>query len=314
MIGRILPLLALALTACAVPACGSAEERVKVSTKGPSSVWLVEKDGHKLYLGGTIHLLREEDYPLPDVFEQAYRESAKLVFELPPDSEGDGEIVLRMRQMGSFPEGDDLSNHISAETMKKVQAWADDNAFPDAALKKMRPWFLALTIASVEYQKLGADSGRGVDQYFEQRGREDSKAGEGLESVEFQLSIFSKLSDKLQEELLMQTFAEAETMQQDFEELIAAWRSGDAPKLQAFLYRDADKYPELMEDFLLKRNKAWVAPLLKHLEKAETAFVLVGAGHLGGKGGVLELLKEKGCTVKQLGVTEEGAAKKGTSN
>lgn len=301
MIGRILPLLALALTACTVPACGSADERPRASTKGPSSVWLVEKDGHKLYIGGTIHLLREEDYPLPDVFEQAYRDSVKLVFELPPDSEGDGEIVLRMRQMGSFPEGDELSNHVSAETLKKVLEWADENAFPNATLMRMRPWFLALTIASLEYQKLGADSGRGVDQYFEQRGREDAKKGEGLESVEFQLSIFSKLSDKLQEELLMQTFTEAETMQKDFEELITAWRSGDAPKLQEFLFRDADKYPELMEDFLLKRNKAWVAPLLKYLEKGETVFVLVGAGHLGGKGGVLEFLKEKGCTVTQLG-------------
>jgi uncharacterized protein len=56
-----------------------------------------------------------------------------------------------------------------------------------------------------------------------------------------------------------------------------------------------------MEDFLFKRNKAWIAPLLKYLEKGETVFVLVGAGHLGGKGGVLALLEEKGCTVRQLG-------------
>lgn len=300
MTGRILPFFALALTVCSVPACGRAEEKPKVSTKGFSSVWIAEKDGHQLYIGGTIHLLREEDYPLPDVFEQAYNDSAKLVFELPPGSEGDGEVVLRMRQMGSYAEGDDLSQHVSADTLKKVLAWADDNAFPKTAITRMRPWFVSLTIAAIEYQQLGADAARGVDQHFEGRAKQDGKPGEALETVEFQLSIFSKLSDKLQEELLLQTFTEAETLTKDFQDLITAWRTGDAVKLHEFLFRDADKYPELMEDFLFKRNKAWVAPLMKYLEKGEKVFVLVGAGHLGGKGGVLELLKEKGCVVRQL--------------
>jgi uncharacterized protein YbaP (TraB family) len=300
MIRRKLGISALALLVGAVPACGKAGDKAPISTTGQSSVWRVEKDGHHLYMGGTIHLLRKEDYPLPDVFEQAYSDSTKLVFELPPGSEGDGEIVLRMREMGSYPEGDTLSEHVSVDTLKKVHAWASANSVPRAVIDQMRPWFVALTIAAVEYQKLGADADRGVDQYFESRAKTDGKPGEGLETVEFQLSIFSRLSEKLQEELLMQTFDEAETVQKDFAELITAWRSGNAPKLQELLFRDADKYPELMEDFLLKRNKSWVSPLLKYLKKGETVFVLVGAGHLGGKNGVLELLKQKGCTVKQL--------------
>jgi uncharacterized protein YbaP (TraB family) len=301
MIGRILPLTALTFLACLAPAC--AEEKAKpatLPTTGPSSVWLVEKDGRKLYLGGTIHLLRKDDYPLPDVFEQAYKDSTKLVFELPPGSEGDGEVVLRMQQMGTYAEGDDLGQHVSADTLNKVFKWADKNSFPRVVITRMRPWLLALTVATTEYKKFGANAEYGVDQHFEKRGEQDGKGGEGLETVEFQLSIFSRLSDKLQEELLLQTFSEAETVQEDFAELITAWRTGDAAKLQELLFRDADKYPELMEDFLLKRNKSWVDPLLKYLGSEETELVLVGAGHLGGKGGVLELLKEKGCSVKQL--------------
>src|SRR5262245_36398242 len=89
MFCRTLPFSTLVFLACLVPACLQAEEKSKEkTTTGPSSVWSVEKDGHKLHIGGTIHLLREEDYPLPDVFEQAYAESKKLVFELPPGSEG----------------------------------------------------------------------------------------------------------------------------------------------------------------------------------------------------------------------------------
>ena len=106
----------------------------------------LELVGSKLYIGGTIHLLRKEDYPLPDVFEQAYKDSARLVFELPPGSEGDGEVVLRMQQMGTYAEGDDLGQHVCAETLNKVFKWADKNSFPRVVITRMRPWLLAPTM------------------------------------------------------------------------------------------------------------------------------------------------------------------------
>ena len=273
----------------------------KPKTSGPSSVWAAEKDGHTIYLAGTIHLLREKDYPLPDVFEQAYKDSRRLVFELPPDSEGNGEIILRMRKLGSYPEGAQLGDQVGADTLKRVQEWADKNDYPMSVIKRCRPWFLALTIAAIEYQALGAESDRGLDTWFEKRAAADRKPGAGLETVEYQLTLFASLPDRIQEQLLLQTLSEAETMKKDFEEMIASWRSGEMDKLQEFLYRDADKFPELMREFLVKRNEAWVGPLMSYLEKGEQVMVLVGAGHLGGKTGLLELLKAKGCTVRQLG-------------
>jgi uncharacterized protein YbaP (TraB family) len=293
---------ALALAMLAPVSCS--KETDKAPPKGPSSVWRVEKNGNHIYIGGTIHLLREQDYPLPLVFEQAYAGSSKLIFELPPDADEDGAIMVRMRGMGAFGEGDSLGVHVAPETLKKVYAWADKNGYPRAAVDKLRPWYLALTVAATEYSKMGANPTHGVDAQFEERAKKDGKPGEGLETIEFQLSIFANLNDKLQEELLLQTFTEAQTAAKDFEELITAWKSGDMPKLQEFLFRDADKYPELMEDFLFKRNKAWIPPLMKHLEKGEPVFVLVGAGHLGGEQGLLNLLKKEGCTITQLGVGE----------
>ncbi len=261
----------------------------------------MELGGNHIYLAGTIHLLREKDYPLPDVFEQAYKDSARLIFELPPDSEGNGEVVQRMRKLGAYPDGDELSKHIDPGTYRRFVAWADKNDYSLEALKKLRPWFLSLIISNVEYQSLGATSEHGLDTYFEKRANDDKKPGAGLESVEFQITLFTGLTTHMQEELLVQTLNELETMQKDFDELLAAWRSGDLDNLHKFLFRDADKFPELMEEFLTKRNKAWVAPLEKYLKSGEHIMVLVGAGHLCGKDGLLELLKQKGCTVKQLG-------------
>ncbi len=280
-------------------ASGIAEDKAK--TDGPSSVWVAEKDGNRIYLAGTIHLMREKDYPLPEVFEQAYRDSKKLVFELPPGSEGAGEVAQRMQRMGSYPANDTLGNHVAPGTLRQVLEWAEKKSVPTATLKGYRPWFISLIIASVEYQALGAVADRGLDTWFEKRAAKDSKKSAGLETVEYQLSLFSGLSDKLQEELLLQTLDEAVSMKKNFNELLTAWRDGDLAKLQEIMFRDADKFPELMEDFLNKRNQAWIAPIMQHLSEGGQVMVLVGAGHLGGKSGVLELLKLKGCTIRQLG-------------
>lgn len=289
---------ALALLALFLSTARGAESKPE---EGVSSVWMAEKDGHHIYFAGTIHLLRDKDYPLPAVYETAYQDSTKLVFELPPDSEGNAEIARKMQALGTYPAGDSLKKHLPPETMKKVLDWADKKRLPQATLIQMRPWFLALTMAAVEYQSLGAKPDHGVDTHYENRAKKDGKKGEGLETVEFQLGIFSNLNETLQEELLRQTFSEAETLSEDYQYLINAWRSGNAEKLQEFLFRDADKYPELMEEFLIKRNKSWLPSLLGYLEKGEKVMVLVGAGHLGGKHGVLEMLKEKGCTITQVG-------------
>jgi uncharacterized protein YbaP (TraB family) len=281
--------------------CRSDDRHEKTVQSEISSVWQVDSGEHRIYIAGSIHLLREKDYPLPSVFEQAYKDSTKLVLELPPGSEGNGEIVVRMRQMGSYPADDDLGKHMSPEALQRVMAWANKNAFPEKALRRFRPWFIALTIAAIEYQNLGAEAVRGVDAFYEKRAADEGKATGGLETVEYQLSLFAKLNDTLQEQLLMQTLTEIESMQKDFELMTTAWRSGDSAKLQEFLFRDAEKYPELTEQFLYKRNQAWVAPLENYLNSGERVMVLVGAGHIGGKNGLLELLKAKGCTVKQLG-------------
>jgi len=266
----------------------------------PSSVWLVQKDGRKLYLGGTIHLLREEDYPLPAVFERAYQNSTKVVFELPPGSDKKPETAQLMQALGMYAGDQTIQSELSPETLEKIQQWAAHKKQPLAAFSKLRPWMLALTIASVEYQRIGAQPDMGVDNHFEKRVSKDGKASAGLESVEFQLGIFAGLNPKLQEELLLQTLSETETIGRDFQTLLEAWKQGDADQLQAFLFKDADKYPELMEQFLIKRNKSWVEPIMQLLNSSDTALVLVGAGHIGGKDGLIDLLTQQGCTVSQL--------------
>lgn len=268
---------------------------------GRGCVWVVESaSGGRLYVCGTIHQLRATDYPLPEAYETAYAGADEVILELPPGSSESPELSARMQELGALPEGEKLEQSVAAEDWERVVTWAKKRQMSLPVLNGMRPWFASLVMVATEYQVLGAVPDRGVDQFFEDRAKRDGKPGSGLESIEQQLSLFSKMPAAQQLEVLKQTLAELEVVETEYDQMIAAWREGDLEALQGMLFREAERYPDLLETFLHARNRAWVAPLEETLKAGRRAMVLVGAGHLGGEEGILKLLEQRGHTVRRL--------------
>jgi uncharacterized protein YbaP (TraB family) len=271
----------------------------KVADQG--CVWKVTaKTGGHLFLCGTIHLLRESDYPLPITYEVAYEASNEVVLELPPGAANGQELSTRMRELGTFSEGDSLQALLSEPDWKRLSAWSNKRGLDPSVLDRFRPWFVSLLMVATEYAALGAAPDRGVDQYFEDRAKKDGKPGKGLETVEQQMALFSGMTMEEAMEVLEQTLAEMETVEAEYQNMIQAWRIGDLEALQALLFREAEHYPRLMESFLYQRNRAWVPVLEQLIMDGRQAMVLVGAGHLGGEQGVLNLLRRKGYEVRQM--------------
>lgn len=265
------------------------------SAKESGCVWRVDgPNGGVLYLCGTIHILRESDYPLPAAFETAYQHSKELVLELPPGASKSDNLTLRMRDLGTLPASDRLEQLLPAADMDRVRAWAQKRSMDTALLNRFHPWFVSLMMVAVEYEALGAGSEQGVDQHFEERAQKDGKPGMGLETVEEQLALFATMTPEQEQEVLQQTLAELAFVAEEYEAMIRAWKAGDLEVLQEMLFREAARHPELMERFLTARNRAWVPRLLQILERGGQAMVLVGAGHLGGSEGLLTLLKQAG--------------------
>lgn len=270
------------------------------SAEQAGSVWVVDdpKTGGRLFLCGTIHILREKDYPLSPAYEAAYANSDRVVFELPPGA-GDGNAMTnRMRELGLFGPDGSLEKSIPAETWQRVNQWAKSRGIGAASLNRFRPWFVSLLITSTEYAALGAKPQMGVDHYFEDRAKNDRKPGEGLETVEFQLQLFAKLTADQQREMLDQTLAEVSTLPQEYEEMIDAWKRGELEPLREMLFREAEKFPDLMDLFLFDRNLAWMPRLEQMLTKGEKVMVLVGTGHFAADKGLLKLLEQRGYTVR----------------
>lgn len=271
------------------------------------SVWVVDSPatGGRLFLCGTIHILREEDYPLSPAYEGAYANSNRVIFELPPGAGDDSSMNTRMRELGQYPADTSLESQIGKDAWARVKLWAASRNVASSSLNRSRPWFVSLIITATEYAALGAKPQLGVDQYFEARAKRDEKPAEGLETVEFQLQLFAKLTHAQQEEMLEQTLAEVATLPKEYDEMIEAWKKGDLKTLHEMLFREAEKFPELMDIFLFSRNQAWMDRLDALLKKGEKAMLLVGTGHFAADKGLIQLLRNRGYTVRPYREVED---------
>ncbi len=300
--------LLLTLTACGREPQARTPDTPVSAPEQAGSVWVVDapKTGGRLFLCGTIHILKEEDYPLSPAYEAAYANSDRVVFELPPGA-GDGpSMTARMRELGTYPAEGSLEAEIGAVAWAEVKKWAASRKIDASSLNRFRPWFVALIITSTEYSALGAKPQWGVDNHFEERARRDEKPAAGLETVEFQLQLFASLTQGQQREMLDQTLGEVSTLPQEYASMIDSWKRGELDALSEMLFREQAKFPDLMELFLFNRNLAWMPRLEEMLEKGEKVMLLVGTGHFAAEKGLISLLKAKGYTVRHYRDVKDG--------
>jgi uncharacterized protein YbaP (TraB family) len=249
-----------------------------------------------LYLGGSIHALRSADYPLPAIFNRAFDASTRLVFEADPkEMEGAAKGFLKA---GQYPKGDSLKNHVDPRTYDYVRRVFALWKVPEAKIAAFRPWFLAMALQSPGLRGLSGDLG--VEGFLTKRARANSKPVSGLESLREGIGIFSGLSDRESEALLLLTFIPADPGNADFTHMMDAWRRGDADFLSRVTRGSFRDFPVLGERILDARNRNWIPKIETYLRSGQTYFVVTGAAHMGGAVGVPALLRARGYKVEQL--------------
>jgi len=266
-----------------------------------SFLWKVQSKTNTVYVLGSIHYLKQEMYPLDEKIEKAFDQSNILGVEANVD--GLGKMDVQKLVESAFYSGDEtLEKHLSPEAFELVKKQlAEMGASPEAA-QKYRPWFLALSLASIEIVKLGYDPNYGIDRYFLSKATEKKKIVE-LESLEYQINLFSALSEKDQELFLLYTLKDINVLEQELDKLIKAWTTGDDKGIESIITKSVKEDKRLMpvhEKFVLERNRKMVSKIEEYLKEKETFFVVVGAGHLVGNQGIIELLKGKGFLLEQL--------------
>jgi len=262
--------------------------------------WKVTGREGAIYLVGSVHLLTKDFYPLHAALESAYKDSDLLVEEVDiADMTGPG-AQMAMLQKGMQPSSTPIDKVLSPATMALLQKKATDLNLPIDALKQFKPWMIALTIEAMQWMKAGFDPQLGLDMHFYEQAKQDNKAVQGLETVEYQLPRFDEMPLELQDHLLAETLKELDTEQASMSKLIEAWRTGNAPAVEKIVLKDLQQEPQLYQRLLVERNKNWMPKLEALFARRSRALVVVGAAHLVGPDGLLAMLKAKGFKIEQL--------------
>lgn len=264
-------------------------------------LWKVQSKTGTVYALGSVHFMKKEIYPLNKKIEDVFEKSNILAVEANIDDIGQIDI---QKLIGSafYPEDETLGKHVSRETYELIRKEFGGFGIPLELINKQRPWFLALTLTSLELVKLGFDPNYGIDKYFLTKAAGKKKILE-LESLDYQINLFSGFSDIEQELFLLHTLKELNIIKQDADNLISAWTSGDVKGLESIMTKSAAedrKMSFIYEKLIYERNRNMASRIEEFLRTKETYFVVVGAGHLVGGKGIIEILKNKGYSVEQM--------------
>ena len=261
-----------------------------------ASVWKVSSAaGGTIYLGGSIHALRSQDYPLPGAYNRAFDASTSVAMEV--DERALLDASRSISKSGEYARNDGLKNHVDPRTYAYLRKLFGLLGIPESKFSRYRPWYLAMLLESPSLH--GRSEELGVEHYLTGRAHSNHKPVIGLETAREHAEIFSGLTDKQGEAYLLLEFipqsegiTSAQTMQ--------AWRKGDADLIARDFHAAYRDFPSLAVRLLDTRNRNWIPKIEKYLESKKPCFVVVGAAHLGGPNGVISLLKGRGYTVEQL--------------
>jgi uncharacterized protein YbaP (TraB family) len=269
-------------------------------TPGKHLLWAVHSGKNTVYLLGSIHVLKKDAYPLPDTIERIYGCCSKVVFETDLDGMNDPASQNKMKRLGSYPTGQTLSKNISTQTyelLKKRMAAANVQL---ERLEPFRPWFVALAITALEIQRLGYDPELGIDRYFFKKAKRDGKKMIFLETNERQLNLMARMNKTQQEMFLRETLKELDIIETMSADMVKAWETGDADRLNLIIKKGFDEHPDIYKRFFTQRNKNWLPQIQRLLKQDGDVLVIVGAGHLVGEQSLIDLLEKKGYKVQQL--------------
>jgi uncharacterized protein YbaP (TraB family) len=295
LVGVILSVLCPLLSAHAQEA---AQKGKVVATRGV--VFHVKgKEGGEIWLAGSVHMLRASDYPLPAAYTEAYAAAKQVVFEIPPSDLQSAESMAIIQRSILYLDGSTLTDHLSPDGLKKLTSYTEKQGLPMAQLQALKPWMLAQMIVLQEFSKQGFKPELGLDAHFETKATKDGKTIKGLETVAFQMGLFAGLPEDQQEEMLISTLDDLGDAKDFIDRLLGAWAEGDPEKVSEVMNEAMEGDPALGKAILYDRNKNWISPIEEMMKSKTPTMIIVGAGHLCGKGSVIELLQKAGHQVDQ---------------
>lgn len=271
-----------------------------LSAGAQTTLWKVTCNGKTLYLGGTVHMLRSTDYPLPAAFDRAFSASDSVVFETDIGGLETLETARQIQTRLLYEPPMTLRDALNRETYMALKKYVVGHGLPMELFDRMKPPMAVMSLITLELQQLGM-AAPGVDAYYFAQAVRDGKRVEWFESLQEQIDILADMGTEDVDAMILESLDEVAQYKVVMAEILQAWRTGDTEALadigrKYLLNERSGDYRRLIVD----RNRRWMARLIPMTQSPETEFVLVGALHLVGKEGLIAQLGRRGCRIEQL--------------
>lgn len=265
-------------------------------------LWKIQGNGivEPSYLYGTIHLIDSDAYFLPNGTLAAIDSTKKMVFEIDMNEMSDMGNMMSIMSKAFMSDGKTLKDLISAEDYKMVDAHFAKIGMPLMMLERMKPMFLTV-FASGDMDPAGLQNGsmKSYEMEFLDIAKNSNKPMAGLETIEFQMSVFDSIPYQAQAEMLIETIKSGDSGSDQMKEMVEMYKTQNINAMIAMITDEDEQMSEYEDVLLSKRNKAWISGMKKMMSEMPTFFA-VGAGHLAGEKGVINLLRKEGYTLTPI--------------
>ncbi len=269
--------------------------------------WAINKDNNTLFwkvsgkdlkkpsfLYGTFHLLCEEDIHMSDPLMNAISAVDTIYMEMDMD---DPTMMLSAMMYMNMKDGKTLKDLYSPEEYKRLESYFSDSLkMPMMLFQKMKPYFL---VALLYPRMMDCPTPSGVEQEIIKLAKDAKKEINGLETMQLQASVFDSIPYEWQARELMNNIDSFPKYKKEFDGMVKMYKNQQMDSLEKTISKSEFGGEEYSEFLLGNRNRNWVEQLSTKMNKS-SLLVAVGAGHLPGKDGLIDLLRKEGYTVEPL--------------
>ncbi|MEO6948226.1 MAG: TraB/GumN family protein [Ginsengibacter sp.] len=281
-----------------LPACKAQKESNYTLNKNDNTLlWKVSGNGLQKpsFLFGTFHLMCKDDIHFSEQMKKAIKASDQIYMEMDMD---DPTMMLSGMMYMNMKDGKKLEDLYTKEEFDRLQHYFKDSLkMPLMMFQKAKPYFL---VALFYPKMMKCKTPSGIEQEIIAIAKEDKKEISGLETMQFQASVFDSIPYEYQAKELLKNIDSFAVNKKEFESMLEIYKN---QRLDSMLSKMdfSELGGEKFEDILLtNRNINWVAQLKNNIMPKESVFVAVGAGHLVGENGLISLLRKAGYTVQPL--------------
>lgn len=248
------------------------------------------------YIFGTIHVICPNDMFSQENLGKYFDETEQLILEIDMD---DAAEMQTMTKAVYLQNGKTLSEAFSPEQLKKVDELLKNYlGIPLETVKTIKPIMLQ-TMLLTSPKVIGCAPAASYETTFLQMASAKKKQVLGLETVQSQIDVLDKTPFEKQIADFYEMALDPEKSFAEFTSLLETYKQQNSDDLFALIEKQMEKDKTFQTNLLDERNKLWI-PKIENAVKEKPSFIAVGGGHLGGKNGVLNLLKAKGYKIEAI--------------